>query len=136
MIVELSEAQKLGFGGEPLATAIVIQGEPGSVPPAARTLLEITTVQVDLGRPVHQAKQTIGLIRWLLWVVAAGIIGSMVYLSALERLRDFAVLKAIGSLDARAARRARRCRPCCSRCQPRSWRSRSSWRSRRASRCP
>jgi putative ABC transport system permease protein len=95
VIVELSEAQQLGFGGEPLATAIVVQGEPGSVPPQL-ALLSNHEVQVDLGRPVHQAKQTIGLIRWLLWAVAAGIIGAMVYLSALERLRDFAVLKAIG----------------------------------------
>ena len=35
--------------------------------------------------------------RFLLWVVAAVIIGSVVYLSALERQRDFAVLKAIGT---------------------------------------
>jgi putative ABC transport system permease protein len=32
----------------------------------------------------------------LLWIVAALIVGSVVYLSALERLRDFAVFKAIG----------------------------------------
>ena len=35
--------------------------------------------------------------RILLWVVAAVIIGAVVYLSALERQRDFAVLKAIGT---------------------------------------
>jgi putative ABC transport system permease protein len=50
----------------------------------------------DLERPVLQAKQTIGLIRVLLWAVAAGIIGAIVYLSVLERTRDFAALKAIG----------------------------------------
>ena len=32
----------------------------------------------------------------LLWIVAVLIVGSLVYLSALERLRDFAVFKAIG----------------------------------------
>jgi putative ABC transport system permease protein len=32
----------------------------------------------------------------LLWIVAALIVGSVIYLSALERLRDFAVYKAIG----------------------------------------
>ena len=47
-------------------------------------------------RPVAQAKQTIGLIRWLLWAVAAGIVGAILYLSTLERVRDFAVFKAIG----------------------------------------
>jgi putative ABC transport system permease protein len=32
----------------------------------------------------------------LLWIVAVLIVGSVVYLSALERMRDFAVFKAIG----------------------------------------
>ena len=41
--------------------------------------------------------QTLVLINGLLWIVAAGIIGSIIYLSALERLRDFAVLKATGA---------------------------------------
>ena len=36
----------------------------------------------------------------LLWVVAALIVGSVIYLSALERTRDFAVLKAVGVVDA------------------------------------
>lgn len=95
VIVALQDAQRLGFGGAPLATAIVTQGVPVR-PPAGLSLLSNHDVEVDLARPVHQAKQTIGLIRWLLWAVAAGIIAAMVYLSALERGRDFAVLKAIG----------------------------------------
>ncbi len=33
----------------------------------------------------------------LLWIVAVLIVGSVVYLSALERVRDFAVFKAIGT---------------------------------------
>jgi putative ABC transport system permease protein len=36
-------------------------------------------------------------VRALLWLVAALIIGAIVYLSALERQRDFAVLKAVGA---------------------------------------
>ena len=79
----------------------------------------------------HAAPRTVvssvNLIRVLLWFVAAMIIGTMTYLSALERLRDMAVLKAIGastrqlgSVDrppGRAHRAARRRpgRPC-SRC--------------------
>jgi putative ABC transport system permease protein len=43
------------------------------------------------------ASQTIGLLDLLLWAIAAGIIGAILYVSALERTRDFAVLKAIGS---------------------------------------
>ena len=39
---------------------------------------------------------SITIVAVLLWVVAALIVGSVIYLSALERLRDFAVFKAIG----------------------------------------
>ena len=95
VVVTLADAQRLGFGGARLATAIVTQGAPTS-PPHGLSVLSNHDVEVDLARPVHQAKQTISLIRWLLWAVAAGIIGAMVYLSALERGRDFAVFKAIG----------------------------------------
>ena len=36
------------------------------------------------------------MIAVLLWIVAALIVGSVIYLSALERTRDFAVFKAVG----------------------------------------
>ena len=78
-----------------LATAVVTEGRPAAVP-RGLTVLENGAVEEDLGRPVRQAKQTIGLIRLLLWAVAAGIIGAIVYLSVLERVRDLAALKAIG----------------------------------------
>jgi putative ABC transport system permease protein len=57
-------------------------------------------VASDLLRPLKSGTQSIYFIDILLWVVAAGIIGSIVYLSALERTRDFAVLKATGATDA------------------------------------
>jgi putative ABC transport system permease protein len=94
-IVSLTEAQRIGLDNRPLATAIVTEGTP-EVPPTGFTMLSNDDVERDLERPVRQAKQTIALIRWLLWAVAAGIIGAIVYLSVLERLSDFAVLKAIG----------------------------------------
>jgi putative ABC transport system permease protein len=43
----------------------------------------------------------VNLIRVLLWFVAAMIIGTMTYLSALERRRDVAVLKAVGGSTVR-----------------------------------
>jgi len=42
------------------------------------------------------ARQAMTLMAGLLWVVAALIVGSMIYMSALERTRDFAVFKAVG----------------------------------------
>jgi putative ABC transport system permease protein len=59
-------------------------------------MLEDAAVRRDLERPVEGAKGTLSLIRWLLWAVAAGIIGAIVYLSVLERVPQFAVLKGIG----------------------------------------
>ena len=48
-------------------------------------------------RPLDGAISSVNLIRVLLWFVAAMIIGTMTYLTALERLRDMAVLKAVGA---------------------------------------
>jgi putative ABC transport system permease protein len=93
--VSLQDAQRLGLGSRPLATAVVTHGSPLAVP-RDLALLGNGDVAADLGRPVLQAKQTIGLIRLLLWAVAAGIIGAVVYLSVLERVRDLAAMKAIG----------------------------------------
>jgi putative ABC transport system permease protein len=93
--VALRDAQRLGLDGRDLATAVVTRGRPAALP-AGLALLGNSAVEEDLGRPVEQAKQTIALIRVLLWLVAAGIIGAVVYLSVLERVRDLAALKAIG----------------------------------------
>jgi putative ABC transport system permease protein len=93
--VALPLAQALSMNGRRLATGIVIQGTIGR-PPRGLTVLRNAQVKHDLGRTVEQARGTIALIRTLLWIVAAGIIGAVVYLSAVERIRDFAVLKAIG----------------------------------------
>jgi len=51
----------------------------------------------DLQRPLENAVTTIDLLRLFLWVVAAAIVGSVLYVSALERSRDFAVFKAFGT---------------------------------------
>lgn len=93
--ISLRQAQRLGLNDQPLATAIVTQGRPATVP-SALTMLGNSEVAQDLARPINPAKNTISLIRFLLWGVAAGIIGAIVYLSVLERVGDFAVLKAIG----------------------------------------
>jgi putative ABC transport system permease protein len=93
--VALPTAQHMGLDNRPLATAVVTRGMPNAAP-RGMSLLNSTAVTEDLGRPVAQAKQTIRLIRLLLWMVAAGIIGAIVYLSALERTQELAALKAIG----------------------------------------
>ncbi len=93
--VSISDLQKGGFAGVPLATAIVVQGSAKSLPAGYRALSN-QAVESDLARPMKRATSTIGVMTILLWVIAAGIIGSVLYLQAIERTRDFAVFKATG----------------------------------------
>ena len=50
----------------------------------------------DMLRPMQSSHSAISFLAILLWIVAALIVGSVIYLSALERVRDFAVFKAVG----------------------------------------
>ncbi len=92
--VTIADLQRGALNGAPLASTVVVRGTPSA--PAGYTLLSNAAVRKDLKRPIGQATQTIGFITILLWVVAAGIIGSILYLQAIERSRDFAVFKATG----------------------------------------
>jgi putative ABC transport system permease protein len=96
LFVPIAEAQAIAFGRQPLAMTIVTQGVPATVPDGLQAMSG-PQVRTDLERPLASSTQTIGLLDALLLVVAAGIIGSILYLSALERVRDFAVLKATGA---------------------------------------
>jgi putative ABC transport system permease protein len=92
----LTDVQALAFSGQSLVTAVVTEGVPTSVPAGMR-LLTNSEVLNDARRPMKAGLQTVEFINLLLWLIAAGIVGSIVYLSALERMRDFAVLKAVGA---------------------------------------
>ena len=96
LFLALEDAQAVAFGGQPLAMAVLTEGVPGTAP-SGLELLSNQQAVADLERPLVRGTQSIDLISALLWLVAAGIIGSIVYLSALERLREFAVLKATGA---------------------------------------
>lgn len=91
----LASAQRALTAGEPLASAIVTRGVPRDLP-AAYVARSAEQTRQDLLRPLTSAIQSIQLTELLLWVVAALVIGSVVYLSALERAGDFAVFKATG----------------------------------------
>lgn len=96
MFVTLADAQALVFDGAPSATAVVLRGSPYRLPAGLR-LLSARQAQADLKRPLSNAIVTIDLLRVFLWIVAAAIVGSVLYVSALERSRDFAVFKAFGA---------------------------------------
>lgn len=94
--VTLTDAQAIGFGGRPLANAVVTRGSPQGPLPGGLAVRTRSDIEADLRTPVENAISTIDAIRVLMWLVAALIIGAVTYLSALDRLRDFAVLKAVG----------------------------------------
>jgi putative ABC transport system permease protein len=96
LLVPIEDAQAIAFGRQPLAMAVITKGVPATVP-AGLQAMSGQQVRTDLERPLASSTQTIALLDALLLVVAAGIIGSIIYLSALERVRDFAVLKATGA---------------------------------------
>jgi putative ABC transport system permease protein len=93
--VAIADAQRIAFHGRPLASAILVTGVPADLPPGL-VRLSNDEVEEDMLRPLEGATSAINLLRILMWVVAAVIIGAIIYLSALERLTDFAVLKAMG----------------------------------------
>ena len=92
----LADVQDVAFGGQPITTTVITKGVPTEL---SDGLTGLTDDQVanDLRRPTENGKSTIDFIRILLWLVAAGILASIVYLTALERTADFAVLKATGA---------------------------------------
>lgn len=98
LFVTLSDAQDIAFSGQSIATAIVTKGRPESLPPGAQ-VLDDAAVRADLERPLENGVKSIDLMSALLWVTAAAIIGSMIYISVLERTRDFAVLKSTGTTN-------------------------------------
>ena len=96
--VTLEQAQAIAYGGQPLATTIAVQGSPASIPTTLTVRTNDDTVR-DLLAPIVNARKTITLILALLCVVAALVIGSVVYLSTIDRIRDIAVFKAIGATN-------------------------------------
>lgn len=87
--------QQLSYTGQPMVTSIGVKGTPKDLPEGYQ-LVDRAVGVADLLRPLKVAVDAITIVAILLWIVAVLIVGSVVYLSALERLRDFAVFKAIG----------------------------------------
>ncbi len=93
--VTVAEAQRLMFSGQKVISALGLRGTPTQIPAGYRVVDRQAAVE-DMIRPLHQARLAFLYMTILLWAVAALIVGSLIYLSALERTRDFAVFKALG----------------------------------------
>ncbi len=88
-------AQQLLFSGQQLISSIGLRGVPAAIPTGFHTVDREGAID-DLSRALNGARRAMTLMAGLLWVVAALIVGSMIYVSAIERTRDFAVFKAVG----------------------------------------
>jgi putative ABC transport system permease protein len=87
--------QRLAYNGQPVISSIAIEGTPRQLPEGYQVVDREVGLS-DMLRPLKVAWSSLTIVAGLLWIVAVLIVGSVVYLSALERLRDFAVFKAIG----------------------------------------
>lgn len=95
----LPDAQMLAFTTTQVISSVLVAGDLGPLPPGLASLTPDDVVEQTLA-PLDGAIASIDLVRALLWIVAAIIVGAVVYLSALDRQRDFAVLKAVGTSNA------------------------------------
>lgn len=94
--VPLAAAQQYGLGGLPLVTAITVDGVPTSAP-AGLDVLTSHQVEKKTLLTLSGAVTSINNTRALMWLVATIIVAALIYVSALQRVRDFAVLKALGA---------------------------------------
>lgn len=97
VFLPIDDVQDQFLGGQELASTIIVTSDGAYDPPDGFDVLTGDQVEDDLDRPLASTTQTLDIINGLLWIMAVGTVASMVYLTALERTRDFAVLKAIGS---------------------------------------
>ncbi|MEP7115193.1 MAG: ABC transporter permease, partial [Ilumatobacteraceae bacterium] len=97
--ITLADAQAVAVLGQPLATAMLFAQVPTFLPAGLKVMTN-SGVKDDVLRPLTAARSSISFVRLLLWLVAAIVVGSVLYLQAIERTRDFAVFKATGTSTA------------------------------------
>jgi putative ABC transport system permease protein len=94
--VSLDEAQAIVFEGRPLVSAILTAGVPRSLPTGLTTMSNAQVEERSLAQ-MASASSSIDNSRSFMWFIAAVIVAALVYVTALERTRDFAVMKALGA---------------------------------------
>jgi putative ABC transport system permease protein len=96
VFVEIGSAQDLAFQSRDVVSAVLLADPPPSAP-AGTVVLSANDVAENALDPLEDAIASVDLVRALLWLVTAIVIGAVVFLSALERQRDFAILRAVGT---------------------------------------
>lgn len=96
VFVQIPTAQDLYFKSRDVVSGVLLDEPPGTAP-AGAVVRSAEEVAADALGPLEDAIASVDLVRALLWIVTAVIIGAVVFLSALERQRDFAILRAMGT---------------------------------------
>lgn len=92
--ITLDFHQDIALGGQDLILAKLTNEVP-TLPPELK-LMSADEVAADTLLPLEGAISSITLVQVLLWLITVIIIAAIIYITALERTRDFAVLKAVG----------------------------------------
>jgi putative ABC transport system permease protein len=95
LYLTLAGAQRAVLDGQPLVMGVAVTGTPADLPPGA-AITSNQTAADDLRLTIKSATKTIDFVALLSWLIAAGVIGAIIYLTAIERTRDFAVMRATG----------------------------------------
>ena len=97
MFLSLPDAQAVGAGGQRASSAVVTQGLPRFGGPPGMVRYDDRAVLRDLNRVIGKGLSAVQTVQAIMVIAAAAIVALIIYLSALERVRDIAVLKASGA---------------------------------------
>ena len=92
----LRDAQRSLLGNRAVVTAVVTKGVPRATPHGL-DVVSTGRVESETLATLSNAVASIENSRDMMWVIAAIIVAALIYVAALQRVRDFAVLKALGS---------------------------------------
>lgn len=98
LFIERATAIEILAGGQDVITAIAIEGD-AALPelPEGFTVHSKSEAFEDVLSRTADAKRSIDSFKFTLWVLAIVIVGAVLYLAAIERVRDFAIFKATGA---------------------------------------
>ena len=96
VFVTLSDAQGIAFGEHSSISAILVMGTPTHLP---HGLVAYSNSRVELSSldQMSGAVSSVDSARSFMWIIATIIVAALVYVSALERTKDFAILRALGA---------------------------------------
>jgi putative ABC transport system permease protein len=94
--VRLADAQAVVFDGKPLISAILTTGTPINLP-GSLTAYSDAHVEASTLNQMSAAVSSVDGARSFMWVIAAIIVAALIYVSAMQRTRDFAIMKAFGA---------------------------------------